>query len=290
MPVPRALIDDFLAQKSLALVGVSRDGRKGFGNALRKELAAQGYVLHVVHPEADGIADQPCARALAEVAADVGGVVLVTPPAETEKLVREAAALYVDFVCAPRAFVANVPPARAPRYPPRPMANVAFLGTGLIGSGLAEVAAKRGDRVTAWNRLPEKARALESHGVRVAATAEEAARGADRVHLALTDDAAVDAVLEACKDALRSALVVDHSTTSPAGTAARAKRLAARGVRFLHMPVFMSPAMCREASGIMLCAGVRAVFDAAAPELRAMTGKVSVRASSLRRRARTRGS
>lgn len=97
-PTSRDVIDDFLAQKSLALVGVSRDGQTGFGNAVRRELAEKGYHLHVVHPEADRIGDVPCAHALAEVAGEVGGVVLVTPPAETEKLVREAVALGVRRV------------------------------------------------------------------------------------------------------------------------------------------------------------------------------------------------
>ena len=88
--VSRAVIDDFLAQRTLALVGVSRDG-KGFGNAIRKELTAKGYRLLLVHPEADSIAGQPCARSLGAVAAEVGGLVLVTPPAATTELCRQAA-------------------------------------------------------------------------------------------------------------------------------------------------------------------------------------------------------
>jgi uncharacterized protein len=88
--VSRAVIDDFLAQKKLALVGVSRSGT-GFGNAVRKELSAKGYSVFLVHPEATSIEGQPCARSLKEVASQVTGVVLVTPPAETKKLVREAA-------------------------------------------------------------------------------------------------------------------------------------------------------------------------------------------------------
>jgi len=89
--VSRAVIDDFLAQRSLALAGVSRDGRTGFGNAVRKDLAAKGYAMLVVHPEAETIGGQPCARSVREVADRVGGLVLVTPPAATEGLVREAA-------------------------------------------------------------------------------------------------------------------------------------------------------------------------------------------------------
>ncbi|HXN33377.1 MAG TPA: NAD(P)-binding domain-containing protein, partial [Polyangiaceae bacterium] len=75
-------------------------------------------------------------------------------------------------------------------------------------------------------------------------------------------------------DALRSALVIDHSTTSPAGTTERARRLEARGIAFLHAPVFMSPKMCREAGGLMLAAGAQATFARAEAALRAMTGRL----------------
>lgn len=86
----KAAIDDFLAQKSLALCGVSRSG-KGFGNLVRKQLQAAGYELLLVHPEAESIEGQPCVRQLRDVAGKVGGVVLVTPPEVTAKLVREVA-------------------------------------------------------------------------------------------------------------------------------------------------------------------------------------------------------
>ena len=154
------------------------------------------------------------------------------------------------------------------------MTKLTFLGTGLIGGALAEAAAKRGDQVTAWNRTHAKAEALRAHGVRAAATVAEAVAGADRVHLALPDDHAVDGLLDACGDALVGPLVIDHSTASPAGTAARAARLAKEGIAFLSAPVFMSPQMCRTASGMMLAAGPRAVFERAEAGLKQMTGTV----------------
>jgi len=154
------------------------------------------------------------------------------------------------------------------------MATITFLGTGLMGAALAEAAARRGDRVSAWNRTASKAKALEVFGVRVARTVPEAVAGADRVHVMLADDAAVDLVLDAAGAALGSALVIDHSTTSPAGTVERAKRLEARGVAFLHAPVFMTPTMCREAGGLMFAAGAQATFALAEPALRAMTGRL----------------
>ena len=154
------------------------------------------------------------------------------------------------------------------------MVKLTFLGTGLIGGALAEAAAKRGDQVTAWNRTHAKAEALRQFGIRAASTVADAVAGADRVHLALQDDHAVDGLLDACGSALLGRLVIDHSTTSPAGTAARAKRLAEEGIAFLHAPVFMSPSMCRTAAGMMLAAGPRAVFERAQPGLSQMTGLV----------------
>lgn len=143
-----------------------------------------------------------------------------------------------------------------------------------MGAALAEAAAKRGNKVVAWNRTRAKAEPLGAFGVRIAASPAEAVSGAQRVHVILSDDAAVDAVLADCGEALQGSLVIDHSTTSPAGTVARAARLEQRGIAFLHAPVFMSPAMCRAAQGLMLAAGPRAVFEQAQASLSVMTSKV----------------
>jgi hypothetical protein len=82
------LISDFLSQRKLALVGVSRKGRK-FGNALFRELRAKGYQVYPVHPQAPAIDDQPCWPSIMELPEKVGGVVVVVPPPETDKVVRE---------------------------------------------------------------------------------------------------------------------------------------------------------------------------------------------------------
>ena len=155
------------------------------------------------------------------------------------------------------------------------MANVAFLGTGLIGAGMIEAQRRRGHQVSVWNRTATKARALESFGVRVATAADEAVRGAERVHLALTDDAAVDAVLALCAPAIDAAtIVVDHTTASPQRTAERFARCDRDGLAYLHAPVFMSPQACRDARGMMLCAGPRDRFALVTAALEEMTGEV----------------
>jgi 3-hydroxyisobutyrate dehydrogenase len=155
------------------------------------------------------------------------------------------------------------------------MANIAFLGTGLLGGAFAEAAAKRGDTVTAWNRSPGKVQALGQFGVKAAATPADAVRGASRVHLVLKDDAVVDEVIAAARPGLsREAVLIDHTTTLPTLTAARAKRLAAEGVKYLHCPVFMGPPAARKALGSMMVAGPQALFESVKAELAAMTGKV----------------
>lgn len=155
------------------------------------------------------------------------------------------------------------------------MADIAIIGTGLLGSAIAEAAAKRGDSVTAWNRSPDKARALADFGIRVAVSAADAVRGAQRVHLIVKDDAAVEEVIGAMRSGLAAdAVVIDHSTTLPEATAARMARLAAEGMRYLHCPVFMTPMAARATQGSIVAAGPRAVFDAVADDLAKMTGRL----------------
>ena len=155
------------------------------------------------------------------------------------------------------------------------MANVAFLGTGMMGSGMVEAMLRRGEAVAVWNRTESKARALEPLGAKVAASPADAVTAADRVHLMLPDDAVVDRILEQSLPRVRrDAIVIDHSTTSPRGAAARIPRLNGAGTRFLHAPVFMSPQMARDGVGIVLASGPRALFDEVKPDLEKMTGEV----------------
>jgi 3-hydroxyisobutyrate dehydrogenase len=155
------------------------------------------------------------------------------------------------------------------------MANIAFLGTGLLGGALAEAAVKRGDSVTAWNRSPDKVLALTQFGVVAAATPSEAVRGAARVHLVLKDDAVVDAVISSARTGWASeTILIDHTTTLPTLTAERAQRLRAEGVKYLHCPVFMGPAGARNAQGSMMVAGPQALFEAVKVDLARMTGRL----------------
>jgi len=155
------------------------------------------------------------------------------------------------------------------------MTDIAFLGTGLLGGAFVEAAQKRGDQITVWNRTADKARALEAFGAKAAATPADAVRGAKRVHLVLRDDAVVEEVIAAARPGLgKDTIIIDHTTTQPKLTAARAKRLNAEGVRYLHCPVFIGPVAARAGQGTIMAAGPKALFDEVEPHLARMAAKV----------------
>jgi len=93
----KSVIQDFLAQPVLAVVGVSRSGKK-FGNAVVRDLKTKGYHVYIVHPQAETLEGERCYPSLKEIPEPVGGLVLVVPPAETEKLVRDAHALGIQRI------------------------------------------------------------------------------------------------------------------------------------------------------------------------------------------------
>jgi len=87
----KARIEDFIAQRTLAVVGVSRGGKK-FGNLAFKALKAKGYRVFPINPNAESIEGERCYPNLKSLPEPVDGVLVVVPPAETERVVREAAA------------------------------------------------------------------------------------------------------------------------------------------------------------------------------------------------------
>lgn len=152
---------------------------------------------------------------------------------------------------------------------------IAFLGTGLLGSGFVRAALKRGDAVQVWNRTMDKTKPLQAEGARAFVSAAEAVRGAEYVHLVLSDDSAVETVLEMIRPALApNSVVIDHTTTSVAGARQRTARLAATGIIYQHCPVFMAPLNALESTGVMLISGEPARYESLRAHLEPMTGKL----------------
>jgi len=83
-------IEDFLAQKRIAMVGVSRHS-KDFSLMLFDELCRRGYDMVPVNPNANQIRGHRCFARLQDVDPPVDGAILMTGPAVSETVVRDCA-------------------------------------------------------------------------------------------------------------------------------------------------------------------------------------------------------
>jgi len=153
--------------------------------------------------------------------------------------------------------------------------KIAFFGTGLMGTGFVHHLIENGHEVVVWNRTASRADAAVGYGAKLAASAAEAVAGASSVHLSLADDASVDAVLDPLVSVIApETWIVDHTTTAPTPTKARAEAWTARGNKFIHAPVFMAPSNCHAGTGLMLLSGPAAYHEALKPLLSSMTGNL----------------
>jgi len=81
---------DFLSQKRVAVVGVSRDP-KDFTRGVFRELQRRGYAVVPVNPQAVEVEGERCFARLQDVVPVVDAALLMTPPAVTEAVVRDCA-------------------------------------------------------------------------------------------------------------------------------------------------------------------------------------------------------
>ncbi len=91
------MVDDFIAQATFAVIGVSHDRLK-FGNIVYRDLRDKGYRVLAVHPNHNTVEGDPCYPNLAALPERVAGIVVVVPPHATEQIVREADALGIKRV------------------------------------------------------------------------------------------------------------------------------------------------------------------------------------------------
>ena len=92
-----AIIRDFLAQKRIAVVGVSHDP-KDFSRGLLRTLRERGYDAVAVNPELSSADESPCYARLTDISPQVDGVLVMTSPAVTDQIVQECAKLRIPRV------------------------------------------------------------------------------------------------------------------------------------------------------------------------------------------------
>lgn len=94
---------DFLAQKRIAVAGVSRKGDTA-ANIIYKKLRGTGYAVFPINPHATEVEGDPCYPDLAAIPGGVDALVIATPPQVAAQLVRDCAEQGVRRVWMHRSF------------------------------------------------------------------------------------------------------------------------------------------------------------------------------------------
>jgi len=155
------------------------------------------------------------------------------------------------------------------------MQNVAFLGLGVMGRGMARRLLNAGFPLTVYNRGEGPRKEFESAGVKVAKTPREAASGADVVIAMVSDDGASRAVWTGDNGALAGvksgSVLIESSTLSPEWVGELTAAAKAKGCDFLDAPVTGSKPQAESGQLLFLVGGEAKVLDRVRPVLQAMS-------------------
>lgn len=156
--------------------------------------------------------------------------------------------------------------------------NVALLGLGTMGAGMASNLLKAGIPLTVYNRTQAKAQPFAAQGARVAATPAEAVKGAAVVISMLSDDAASRDAWLGEHGALAAvepgAILVESSTVSPAWIAEFSDLAQKRGAKLLDAPVTGSRMQAAGGQLSFLVGGPASALETVTPILKTMSKEI----------------
>jgi 3-hydroxyisobutyrate dehydrogenase-like beta-hydroxyacid dehydrogenase len=147
--------------------------------------------------------------------------------------------------------------------------NLAFIGLGKMGTGMARNLLRAGHTLAVYNRGRAKAEALAREGARVADSPADACRDADAVMTMLADDQALEQIVFG-KDGIAPALKKDgvhlsHSTISTALARRLTAEHAQRNQGYLSVPVFGRPEAAETKKLGVVTAGPAALIERCRP-------------------------
>jgi len=156
------------------------------------------------------------------------------------------------------------------------MAEIGWIGLGIMGSRMAVHLRHAGHELTVWNRTRATAEAWAAeHGARVASSPAEVARACEVLFTMVVDGVQVHSVLldpgsGAIAGAAKGLLCVDCSTIAPTQTRAIGAALAERGLRMLDAPVTGSAPKARDGTLTIMAGGAEENYAQARPLLEVM--------------------
>jgi 3-hydroxyisobutyrate dehydrogenase-like beta-hydroxyacid dehydrogenase len=159
------------------------------------------------------------------------------------------------------------------------MANVGFVGLGVMGSRMVKRLLGAGHSVTGYNRTKAKAQWLLDAGMKWAETPRAVAATAEITLSMVTNTQALQAVAGGpdgiIAELSAGKIYVDMSTVSPAASRELAQQVQAKGAQMLDAPVSGSVSTLEEGKLSIMVGGKREAVERARPILEAIGPKVT---------------
>jgi len=142
--------------------------------------------------------------------------------------------------------------------------KIGFIGIGLMGLPMAKNILKAGYNLKAFNRSQKKAEALKEFGAEISVTIDDAVKDTDVVITMLTDDTAINEVMDSSNflENLKSdATVIDMSSVKPTTATKHGNNLKSKNINYLDAPVSGGTIGAEKASLAIMVGGEQKVFD-----------------------------
>jgi uncharacterized protein len=116
MPTIKEAAAEFLANKRIAVTGVSRHPQNHGANFVYRRLRERGYDVFAVNPNADEVEGDPSHHSLSSIPGGVDAVVIGTRPERADATMRECSDLGIEQVWMHRSFGGGSVSDTATRY------------------------------------------------------------------------------------------------------------------------------------------------------------------------------
>ena len=151
------------------------------------------------------------------------------------------------------------------------MANLGFVGLGVMGGLMAQRLLEKGHSLTGYNRTRAKAQPLIDKGMKFAQTPRAVAEAADVIFSSVANSAALTSIAEGPDGILaglgRGKLYVDMSTVGVSTSRALAAKAREKGADMMDAPVSGSVATLKVGRMSLIVAGKRESFERVKPLL-----------------------
>jgi 3-hydroxyisobutyrate dehydrogenase-like beta-hydroxyacid dehydrogenase len=159
------------------------------------------------------------------------------------------------------------------------MANLGYVGLGVMGGEMVSRLLDKGHTVTGYNRTRAKAERLIKKGMNWAETPAVACAAADFTFSMVSNEKALGAVMEGPDGMLSAArpgkTFIDMSTVSAGYSRALAEKVRAHGADLIDAPVSGSLVTIKEGKLSVMVGGLRETFDRVKPILEDIGPKVT---------------